>query len=174
MIMGFIPPEATAIPGGDGTHISAKGDEAKAGTEDTAARGSRRTGQKVTRKKKKLGGFFQRLKPVMEAILGQLEAALVTGMEDVPGERNEEEWASVACPAIVKLMVNKQELFVKALLGRGVSSWDTTKLAFIKLQWLMDRRKTKAETEERSVQDCAIRVNKDLQHLANRAGPEED
>ncbi len=70
-------------------------------------------------------------------------------------------------------MVNKQELIVRAMMGKGVSSWDQTKLAFIKIQWLMDRRKTKAETEERSVQDCAIRVFKDLQHMANKAGPEE-
>ncbi len=110
----------------------------------------------------------------MEELLGQLEVALVTSMEEVPGERHEEEWHNVACPAIVKLVVNKQELFVIALLGRGVSSWDQTKLAFIKLQWLMDRRKTKAETEERSVQDCAIRVYKDLQHMADKAGPKED
>jgi hypothetical protein len=87
----------------------------------------------------------------MDGLLGQLETALVTGMEEVPGERNEPVWVNVACPAIVQLVVNKQELFARALLGRGVSSWDQTKLAFIKLQWLMDRRKTKAETEERSV-----------------------
>jgi hypothetical protein len=95
-------------------------------------------------------------------------------MEEVPGERNETEWVNVACSAIVQLVVNKQELFVRALLGRGVSSWDQTKLAFIKLQWLMDGRKTKAETEERSVQDCAIRVYKNLQIMTDKAGPEED
>ncbi len=37
----------------------------------------------------------------------------------------------------------------------------------------MDRRKTKAETEERSIQDCAIRVYKDLQHMTDKAGPDE-
>jgi hypothetical protein len=42
-------------------------------------------------------------------------------MEEVPGERNETEWVNVVCPAIVQLVVNKQELFVRALLGRGVS-----------------------------------------------------
>ena len=92
-------------------------------------------------------------------------------MEEVPGERNEEEWGNVVCPAIVQLMVNKQELFVRALLGKGINLWDQTKLAFIRQQWLMDRRKTKAETEERSVQDYAIRVYKDLQHIKDKAGP---
>jgi hypothetical protein len=28
-------------------------------------------------------------------------------MEEVPGERNEEEWDNIACLAIVKLVVNK-------------------------------------------------------------------
>jgi hypothetical protein len=82
----------------------------------------------------------------MDGLLGQLETALVTGMEEVPGERIEKEWDNVACPAIVQLVVNKHELFVRALLGRGISSWDQIKLAFIRLQWLMDRRKTNAET----------------------------
>jgi hypothetical protein len=95
-------------------------------------------------------------------------------MEEVPGERNEGVWDNVACPAVVQPVVNKQELFVRALLGNGISSWDHTKLSFIRLHWLMDRRKTKAETEERSVQDCAIRVYKNLQHMTDKAGPEED
>jgi hypothetical protein len=120
------------------------------------------------------GGFLQRLKLVMDGLLGQLETSLVTGMEEVPGERNEAEWVNVACPAIVQLVVNTQELFVMTLLGRGVRSWDQTKLAFIKIQWLMDRRKTKAETEERSAQDCVIRVYKNLQIMADKAGPEEE
>ncbi len=74
----------------------------------------------------------------MEGLLGQLEAALMMKIEEVPGERHEEEWENVACPAIVKVVVNKQELLVRALLGRDVSTWDQTKLAFIRLQWLMD------------------------------------
>ena len=123
------------------------------GTEDTGAPDTVRKGQTTSRSKRKAREFFQRLKPVMEGLLGQLEATLVTGMEEVPVERNEGVWDNVACPAIVHLVVNKQELFVRALLGKGVSSWDHIKLEFIRLQWLMDRRKTKAETEERSVQD---------------------
>ena len=53
-----------------------------------------------------MGGFLHKLKPLMEVLLGQLEADLVTRMKEVPGERNEEEWGNVACPAIVKLVVN--------------------------------------------------------------------
>jgi hypothetical protein len=78
-------------------------------------------------------GFFQRLKPVMEALLGQLEIPLLTGMEAYPGELQEEEWDDVTCPAIVRMIVNKQELFARALMG-DVHTWDQwTKLAFIKI-----------------------------------------
>jgi len=143
-------------------------------TEDTGAQGSRRTEQKVNRKRKKAGGFFQRLKPVMDGLLSRLEEALMIGMEEVPGERSERIWVNVACPAIVQLVVNKHEVFVRNLLGKDVSSWDLTKLAFIRIQWMIARRKTKAETEERSVQDCAIRVYKNLQLMTDKAGPEED
>ena len=128
------------------------------GTEDTGAPSSVRIGQTTSRSKRKSGGFYQRLNLVLEGLLGQLEEALMTRMEEVPGERNEGIRDNVACPAIVQLVVNKQDMFVRALMGKGVSSWDHTKLAFIRLQWLMDIRKTKAETEERSVQDCDIRV----------------
>jgi hypothetical protein len=172
--LGFETPETTAKTKGSARQKTAKGDEAKEGTKDTAAPDNKRSRQAAIKMKRKVGGFFHRVKPMMESLLGQLEAALVTRMEEVPGERNEEEWDNVACPAIVKLVVNKQELFVKALPRRAVSSWDQAKLTFIRLQWMMGRRKTKAKTEERSVQDCATRVYKDLQHMTDKAGPEED
>ncbi len=75
-----------------------------------------------TKRRRKLGGFFQRLRPVMEGLLGHLEAALLTGMEEVLGERNEDEKVGIACPAIARLVVNKEELFARALLGKDVSS----------------------------------------------------
>ncbi len=57
-MMGFDTPEATVRQDGIERHIAAKRDEAAYGTEDTAAKGSKRTGQKAIRKKKKPGGFF--------------------------------------------------------------------------------------------------------------------
>jgi hypothetical protein len=164
-ILEFATPGPTTTPKSGAGQTTLKGDETADGTEDTAAQCNKRTWQTAGRRNRKVGGFFHRLKPVMEGLLGQLEAALVTRMKEVPGERSEEEWDNVACPAIGKLVVNKQELFVRALLGRNVSSWDQTKLAFIRLHWMMDKRKTKAAIEERSVQDCAIRVYKVLQQM---------
>ena len=109
--MGFETPETTAKTKGSARQKTAKGDEAKEGTKDTAAPDNKRSVQAAIMRKMKVGGFFHRLKLVMEGLLGQLEAALVTRMEEVPGERNLEEWDNVACPAIVKLVVNKHIYF---------------------------------------------------------------
>ena len=59
----------------------------------------------------------------METMLGHLEIALMTGIEKVPGELNDEEQDDAACPTIVRLTVNKQELFARAMLG-DVHTWD--------------------------------------------------
>ncbi len=109
----------------------------------------------------------------METMLGHLEIVLMTGMEEIPGELNDEEHNDAACPSIARLTVNKQELFARALLG-DVHTWDRTKLFFIRHQWIEDKRKTKAETEERSIQECAIRVFKGLNFMTSRTRTEED
>jgi hypothetical protein len=109
----------------------------------------------------------------METMLGHLELALMTRMEEIPGELNDEERDDTACPAIVRLAVNKRDLFARAMLG-NVHTWDQTKLFFIKHQWMEDKRKTKAETEERSVKECAIRVFKGLSCMSTRTGTDED
>ena len=36
------------------------------------------------------------------------------------------------------------------------------------------QKENEGETEERSMQDCAIRVFKNLHHMSDKAGPEED
>jgi hypothetical protein len=94
-------------------------------------------------------------------------------MEEVPEELNDEERDDTACPAIVRLAVNKEKIFARALLG-NVHTWDQTKLFFIEDQRLEDKRKTKAETEERLVHECAIRVFKGLNCMAARKSTDED
>jgi hypothetical protein len=44
-------------------------------------------------------------------------------MEEIPGELNDEERDDTACPAILRLAVNKQELFARAMMG-NVHTWD--------------------------------------------------
>ena len=67
----------------------------------------------------------------METMLGLLKIALMTGMEEVPGELNDEEHDDAACPAIARLAMNKQDLFARAMVG-DVHTWDQTKLFFIR------------------------------------------
>ncbi len=61
-----------------------------------------------------------------------------------------------------------------ALLG-DIQTWDQTRLAFIhQLQWVMDKRKTKVEKEERSVHEYATKVLKELQRMSTKTRKKED
>jgi hypothetical protein len=55
----------------------------------------------------------------------------MTGIEEVMGELNDEEQDDTACPSIVRLAVNKQDLFARAMMG-DVHTWDQTKRFFIR------------------------------------------
>ncbi len=52
-------------------------------------------------------------------------------MEEVPGELNDEERGDTTSPDIVRLAVNKHDLFAKVMLG-DVHTWEQTKLFFMK------------------------------------------
>jgi hypothetical protein len=81
--------------------------------------------------RKRKGGYLDRLRPVMETFLGHLELASMTWMEEVPGELNDEERGDTTSPDIVRLAVNKHDLFAKVMLG-DVHTWEQTKLFFMK------------------------------------------
>jgi len=51
--------------------------------------------------------------PVIERLLGQLELILLTKMDEVADEAQEEEWSDVEYPALVRLFVNKREEFAR-------------------------------------------------------------
>jgi hypothetical protein len=53
-------------------------------------------------------GYMQQVKPVIERLLGQMEMALLGGMEDAAHVYQETKWTTADCPAIVRLFVNKQ------------------------------------------------------------------
>ena len=95
-------------------------------TEDTAGRpgaaatsGRARTapGTKSTRKKKiRTATYKHEMRPVIERILGHMELMLLTGMDEVADEAQEEEWSDVECPALVRLFVNKRGEFARWIL----------------------------------------------------------
>ena len=67
-------------------------------------------------------GYKQQVKPIFERLLGQLELALLGGMEEEVSIRTETEWATVECPAIARLFVNKQREFAR--LGMDAANHD--------------------------------------------------
>jgi len=88
--------------------------------------------------------------------LGQLELALFGGMEEVNEIRIEAEWTTVDCPAIVRLFINKQREFARFVMV--ASSQHEVVGAVMKLQGAWDKRNTKQDTEERSLQEAGHAV----------------
>ena len=88
----------------------------------------------------------------MERLLGQLELALLGGMEDVVNISMEPEWRTMDCPTIVRHFVNKQREFARFLMA--ASSTDEVVGAVKSLHAAWDRRKTNQDAEERSLQEA--------------------
>ncbi len=63
-------------------------------------------------------------------------------------------------------------MFGKHLLGNPHSS-ELLEHAFANLQWIADKRKTKVDTEERSVHDYTVRVLKGIMCMVYKNGTEE-
>jgi hypothetical protein len=117
-------------------------------------------------------GYKQQLKHILERLLGQLELALMGRLEEVESRRMEEEWNTVDCPAIVQLFVNKQREFAKFIMA--TSNQDEAVGAVMKLQGNWDRRKTKQDTEERSLQEAGQAVYMALQNALSDKMAETD
>jgi hypothetical protein len=79
-------------------------------TRKKSGQGSDRRGRPPRKRK---GGYLDRLRPVMETMLGHLEYTLMTRMEEIPGKLNDEEHDDAACPAITMMAMNKQDLFAR-------------------------------------------------------------
>jgi hypothetical protein len=94
---------------------------------------------------------MHQVKPVFERLLGQLELALLGGMEDVADVRQENEWTTADCPAMVRLFVNKQRGFARLVMDPA--SHDEAVGSLMTLQWAWERRKTKHDTEDRSLHE---------------------
>ena len=87
--------------------------------------------------------------PILERLLGQLEGW--ERMEEVESRRMEEEWNTMDCPAIVQLFVNKQRKFARFIMATSIH--DEAVGDVMKLHGTWDKRKTKHDTEEMSLQE---------------------
>jgi len=93
--------------------------------------------------------YMQQVRPVFERLLGQLEMALLGGLEEMANVRTENEWRTVDCPAMVRMYVNKQKSFARFVLE--ATSHEEAVGSLMTLQWAWDRRKTKPDSEDISI-----------------------
>ena len=70
-------------------------------------------------------------------------------MGEVADEAHEEEWSDVECPAIVRLFFNKRGILARWMLD--AASREEAVGIMKGMQWAWDKRKTKPDTEERSI-----------------------
>jgi hypothetical protein len=85
-----------------------------------------------------------------------MELILLTRMDKVADEAQEEEWSDVECPALVRLFVNKRREFARWILD---ATNREEAVGILKgMQWAWDKRKTKPDTEERSIQEAVKMV----------------
>ena len=101
-------------------------------------------------------GYKQEVRPIFERLLGQLELALLGGTEEVVSKNTESEWSIVDCPALVRLFMNKQREFARFIMSASSKAEAVGELINMQAAW--DRRKTKQDTEERSLQEAGQAV----------------
>jgi len=140
----------------------ASAEEGMGTDEETTITGATAKTRRKTRTARGRMTYLQQVRPVFEKLLGQLELALLGGLEDVTDIRTESEWRTVECPALVRLFVNKQRGFARFLLE--ATSHEEAVGCLMTLQWAWDRRKTRPETEDRSIQEAGQRVFNALQN----------
>jgi len=109
---------------------------------------TRSRGERLTRRRD--GDFMGRVRHKIEALMGNVEELLLATAEQqraIAGQDHEE----APCPAIVGMLIVGHEEFAKILMGGDAHTREQSRAAFEGIQWIADRRKTKAETEERAL-----------------------
>jgi len=87
------------------------------GTDDESIiTGKSTRARRKTRRMKSRMSYMQQVRSVFERLLGQLELALLGGLEDVADTRLENEWRTLDCPAMVRMFVNKHKVFARFVL----------------------------------------------------------
>ena len=90
---------------GDGIGITSSEVGAKTGNDSKMIETSTKF-RKKARKIKPRMDYMQQVNPVFERLMGQLELALLRGMEDATDVLQETEWTTTDCPTMVRLFVN--------------------------------------------------------------------
>jgi hypothetical protein len=120
------------------------------GSERNVVGQTRMKGDRSVRRKD--GDFMGRVRPKVEAVMGnveELQLATTEQQQAIAGQDHEE----APCPAIVGMLIYGQEEYAKVLMGGDAHTREQTRAAFEGIQWIEDMRKTKAESEERSLHE---------------------
>jgi hypothetical protein len=69
------------------------------------------------------------------------------------------------CPAIVGMLMHGHGEYAKVVMGGDAHTREQTRAAFEGIQWIADRRKTKADSEERALQEKLTRILRGLKEM---------
>jgi len=149
----------------------------ESGTTGSTRRTGGDRGQPSTRKSKAGRGkevdYMVRIRPTLEALLGNVEELLL-GTADIQRAHEGRDHSEAPCPGIVGMLIHGQEAYAKVLVGGEVHTREQSRAAFDSIQWIADRRKTKADTEERALQEKLTRIFRGLKEMILKDGDAED
>ena len=118
-------------------------------------------------------GYMVRMRPKLEALLGNVEELMLAtvGLHQAhEGQEHEE----APCPDIVGMLMHGQAEYAKVLVGGEVHTREHSRATFDNIQWIADKRKTKADTEERALQEKLTMVFRDLKEMILKDGDAEE
>jgi hypothetical protein len=109
----------------------------------------------------------------MEALMRNVEELLLATVEQqhvIAGQEHEE----APCPAIVGMLMHGEEEYAKVLVGGEVHTREHARATLDNIQWIADKRKTKADSEERTLQEKLTRVFRGLKEMILMDGDAEE
>ncbi len=114
-----------------------------------------------------------RVRPTVEALLGNVEELLLMCGWEVPNKMDGARRSGAPCPDIVRMVISKHEECTNALVGGGgVHTREQASKAFEGIQWIADKRKTKAE--ERTLKEKVTRVFRCIKEMILTYGDAEE
>ena len=72
------------------------------------------------------------------------------------------------------MLIHGQEEYTKVLDGGEIHIREQSRAAFEGIQWIADRRKTKADSEERALHEKLTRIFRGLKEMILKDGDAED
>ena len=126
----------------------------ESGTTENTRRTEGDLGQTSTRRGRAARGqeieYMVQIRSPLEALLGN-EEELLLGTVEIEQAHEGREHEEAPCPGIVGILVHGQKECAKVLVGGEVHTREQSTAAIDNIQWIADKRKTKADTEKRAL-----------------------